>query len=117
MIELLTQTAFIQPPADQLADGPPDIRPAFVHTFRTVAKDAKYLLVCPIDNSIPPPSLRIILNDDVEFSLNRNASRRYGVIECDHLVLKGLEKTVSKSDPFSVLLFLKQLKFSVDTWN
>ncbi|PQM39425.1 DNA-directed RNA polymerase 2 chloroplastic/mitochondrial [Prunus yedoensis var. nudiflora] len=63
LIELLTQTAFIQPPADQLADGPPDIRPAFVHTFRTVAKDAK------------------------------NASRRYGVIECDPLVLKGLEKT------------------------
>lgn len=41
LIELLTQTAYIQPPADQLADGPPDIRPAFLHTFRTVVKDAK----------------------------------------------------------------------------
>ncbi|PRQ53261.1 putative DNA-directed RNA polymerase [Rosa chinensis] len=63
LIELLTQTAFIQPPANQLGDGPLDIRPAFVHTFRTVSKDAK------------------------------NSSRRYGVIECDPLVLKGLERT------------------------
>lgn len=52
LIELLTQTAFIQPPANQLGDGPLDIRPAFVHTFRTVSKDAKYLFAYLIDNSI-----------------------------------------------------------------
>ncbi|KAG5527768.1 hypothetical protein RHGRI_028646 [Rhododendron griersonianum] len=63
LIELLMQTAYIQPPADQLADGPPDIRPAFTHTLRTVVRNAK------------------------------NTSRRYGVIECDPLVLMGLERT------------------------
>ncbi|XP_058187793.1 DNA-directed RNA polymerase 2, chloroplastic/mitochondrial-like isoform X1 [Rhododendron vialii] len=63
LIELLMQTAYIQPPADQLADGPPDIRPAFTHTLKTVVRNAK------------------------------NTSRRYGVIECDPLVLKGLERT------------------------
>ncbi|KAK0585678.1 hypothetical protein LWI29_032249 [Acer saccharum] len=43
LIELLMETAFIQPPADQLDDGPPDIRPAFVHTFRIVSKENKEL--------------------------------------------------------------------------
>ncbi|KAL3844564.1 hypothetical protein ACJIZ3_001967 [Penstemon smallii] len=62
LIELIIQTAYIQPPADQLAEGPPDIRPAFVHTFKTVKKETK-------------------------------ASRRYGVIQCDPLVRKGLERT------------------------
>ncbi|KAL6135464.1 hypothetical protein ACLB2K_067692 [Fragaria x ananassa] len=62
LIELLTQTAFIQPPADQLGDSLVDIRPAFVHTFKTVSNA-------------------------------KNTSRRYGVIECDPLVLKGLERT------------------------
>ncbi|KAG6660092.1 DNA-directed RNA polymerase 2B, chloroplastic/mitochondrial isoform X3 [Carya illinoinensis] len=64
LIELLMQTAYIQPPANQLADGPPDIRPAFVHSFRTVMKEGK------------------------------KTSRRYGIIECNPLVLKGLERTV-----------------------
>lgn len=63
LIELLLQTAYIQSPADQLTDCPPDIRPAFVHTFRTVTKEPK------------------------------SASRRYGIIQCDPLVLKGLERT------------------------
>ncbi|KAJ8775300.1 hypothetical protein K2173_020304 [Erythroxylum novogranatense] len=63
LIELLIETAYIQPPVDQLADSPPDIRPAFVHTFITVSKD------------------------------NQKTSRRYGVIECDPMVLKGLERT------------------------
>ncbi|KAK9271476.1 hypothetical protein L1049_001835 [Liquidambar formosana] len=63
LIELLMRTAYIQPPANQLADGPPDIRPAFIHTFRTVMREAK------------------------------KTSRRYGIIECDPLVLKGLERT------------------------
>ncbi|XP_059670497.1 DNA-directed RNA polymerase 2, chloroplastic/mitochondrial-like [Cornus florida] len=63
LIELLIQTAYIQPPADQLADGPPDIRPAFVHTLKTVMNETK------------------------------KTSRRYGLIECDPLVLKGLDRT------------------------
>ncbi|KDP24319.1 hypothetical protein JCGZ_25615 [Jatropha curcas] len=63
VIELLIRTAYIQPPADQRADGPPDIRPAFVHTFRTVTQG------------------------------ERKGSRRYGVIQCDPLVLKGLERS------------------------
>ncbi|KAJ9709458.1 hypothetical protein PVL29_001099 [Vitis rotundifolia] len=63
LIELLIETAYIQPPADQLGDGPPDIRPAFVHTLKTVIKETQ------------------------------KGTRRYGVIECDPLVRKGLEKT------------------------
>ncbi|KAK4786271.1 hypothetical protein SAY86_002960 [Trapa natans] len=63
VIQLLTETAFIQPPADQLGDAPPDIRPAFIHTLKTITKDAQ------------------------------KGSRRYGVIECDPLVQRGLEKT------------------------
>lgn len=41
LIELLIQTAYIQPRAEQLGDDPPDIRPAFVHAFRTVMQNAK----------------------------------------------------------------------------
>uniref|UniRef100_A0A6N2LEM8 DNA-directed RNA polymerase n=1 Tax=Salix viminalis TaxID=40686 RepID=A0A6N2LEM8_SALVM len=63
LIELLLQTAYIQPPPDQLADSPPDLRPAFVHTFRTVSYE------------------------------KMNTSRKCGVIQCDSLVLKGLEQT------------------------
>ncbi|KAL6521671.1 DNA-directed RNA polymerase 2B, chloroplastic/mitochondrial [Orobanche gracilis] len=63
LIELILQTAFIQPPASQSADGSPDIRPAFVHTSRTVTNEIKI------------------------------SSRRYGVIQCDPLVRKGLERT------------------------
>ncbi|KAK5784403.1 DNA-directed RNA polymerase 2B, chloroplastic/mitochondrial-like isoform X1 [Gossypium arboreum] len=63
LIELLMRTAYIQPPADQLADTPPDIRPAFLHSFKTVVKE------------------------------NKKTGRRYGVIECDPLVRKGLERT------------------------
>ncbi|XP_017975630.1 PREDICTED: DNA-directed RNA polymerase 2, chloroplastic/mitochondrial isoform X3 [Theobroma cacao] len=63
LIELLMQTAYIQPPADQLADCPPDVRPAFVHSLRTVVKE------------------------------NKKTGRRYGVIECNPLVRKGLERT------------------------
>lgn len=63
LIELLIQTAYIQPPANQLAEDPPEIRPAFLHTFRTVTRDTK------------------------------SSSRRYGLIQCDPLILKGLERT------------------------
>nr|CAA69305.1 mitochondrial single-subunit DNA-dependent RNA polymerase [Chenopodium album] len=64
LIQLLAETAYIQPPADQLADGPPDIRPAFIHTQKTVCKESQ-----------------------------KGLRRRYGVIECDPLVRRGLEKT------------------------
>ncbi|OMO52644.1 DNA-directed RNA polymerase, phage-type [Corchorus capsularis] len=63
LIELLLQTAYIQPPADQLDDCPPDIRPAFIHSFRTVVKE------------------------------NKKSGRRYGVIECDPQVRQGLERS------------------------
>ncbi|KAJ9147463.1 hypothetical protein P3X46_029624 [Hevea brasiliensis] len=63
LIELLIQTAYIQPPANQSADDPPEIRPAFVHTFRTLKHG------------------------------NKESGRRYGIIQCDPLVLKGLEIT------------------------
>ncbi|XP_073139231.1 DNA-directed RNA polymerase 1B, mitochondrial-like [Henckelia pumila] len=61
LIQILMETAYIQPPVDQFEDGPPDIRPAFVHTLRSVE--------------------------------TLKGLRRYGVIECDPLVRKGLEKT------------------------
>lgn len=38
LIELLTETAYVQPPLDQLADGPPDVRPAFRHRLKAAAK-------------------------------------------------------------------------------
>lgn len=38
LIELLTETAYVQPSLDQLADAPPDIRPAFRHRFKAAAK-------------------------------------------------------------------------------
>ncbi|KAF5727791.1 DNA-directed RNA polymerase 1B mitochondrial-like [Tripterygium wilfordii] len=66
LIQLLMETAHIQPPVDQIGDDPPDIYPAFVHTLKTVAKEG------PNGSCI---------------------SRRYGVIECNPLVRKGLEKT------------------------
>jgi len=62
LIELLLQAAFIQPPVDQSAEGPPEIRPAFKHTLRTVMIGTKVL-------------------------------KRFGVIECDPLVKRGLERT------------------------
>ncbi|KAF2321391.1 hypothetical protein GH714_040980 [Hevea brasiliensis] len=63
LIQLLIETAYIQPPIDQLGDGLPDIRPAFMHTLKNIMKDAQ------------------------------KTSRRYGFIECDPLVRKGLEKS------------------------
>ncbi|KAG2706866.1 hypothetical protein I3843_05G110000 [Carya illinoinensis] len=63
LIQLLTETAYIQPPIDQLGDGPPEIRPAFLHSLKTLTKETQ------------------------------KCSRRYGVIECDPLVCRGLEKT------------------------
>ncbi|XP_043705824.1 DNA-directed RNA polymerase 3, chloroplastic-like isoform X2 [Telopea speciosissima] len=64
LIELLTETAFVQPPVSQLPDGPPEIRPAFRHRFKTLMKEP-----------------------------GQSVGKRYGVIECDPLVLKGLDRT------------------------
>ncbi|XP_047170921.1 DNA-directed RNA polymerase 1B, mitochondrial isoform X1 [Vigna umbellata] len=63
LIDLLIETAFIQPPAKQFGDGPPDIRPAFKHTLKTLSNESQ------------------------------KETRRYGVIECDPLVQNGLEKS------------------------
>lgn len=102
LIELLTQTAFIQPPADQLGDSLVDIRPAFVHTFKTVS-NAKYFSPI-ILISLYDSFLSQINFSNANFSLNRNTSRRYGVIECDPLVLKGLERTVSNFHTYYFIL-------------
>ncbi|KAK1319048.1 hypothetical protein QJS10_CPB04g01794 [Acorus calamus] len=63
LIELLIQTAYIQPPADQSADSPPDIRPAFKHVLKTITNEQSKM------------------------------SRRFGVIECDPLVHQGLDRS------------------------
>ncbi|OVA18408.1 DNA-directed RNA polymerase [Macleaya cordata] len=65
LIELLIQTAHIQPPVDQLADGPPDIHPAFRHFRKIVTKKTQ----------------------------TGSRPLGYGCIECDPLVRKGLERT------------------------
>lgn len=39
LLELLTETAYVQPPVDQSADTPPDIRPAFRHVFKIATRD------------------------------------------------------------------------------
>lgn len=39
MIELLIETAYVQAPLDQLADSPPDVRPAFRHRFKLMTKN------------------------------------------------------------------------------
>ncbi|KAL8488613.1 hypothetical protein ACS0TY_024319 [Phlomoides rotata] len=65
LIELLIQSAYVQPPVSQSADCPPDVRPAFRHLFKIAPREPGQTLV-----------------------------KRYGVIECDPLVLVGLDKTV-----------------------
>ncbi|KAL0340199.1 UNVERIFIED_CONTAM: DNA-directed RNA polymerase 3B, chloroplastic [Sesamum radiatum] len=65
LIELLTQSAYVQPPVDQSADSPPDVRPAFRHFFKIAPRES-----------------------------GQNVVKKYGVIECDPLVLAGLDKTV-----------------------
>ncbi|XP_011069583.1 DNA-directed RNA polymerase 3, chloroplastic [Sesamum indicum] len=65
LIELLTQSAYVQPPVNQSADSPPDVRPAFRHFFKIAPRES-----------------------------GQNVVKKYGVIECDPLVLTGLDKTV-----------------------
>ncbi|XP_010526301.1 PREDICTED: DNA-directed RNA polymerase 3, chloroplastic [Tarenaya hassleriana] len=64
LLELLMETAYVQPPLTQAADCPPDVRPAFRHKFKTVTKN---------------PGVKLV--------------RRYGVIECDPLLLAGLDRS------------------------
>ncbi|XP_074280847.1 DNA-directed RNA polymerase 3B, chloroplastic [Silene latifolia] len=64
LIELLIETAYVQHPTNQSADSPPDVRPAFRHRFK------------------------ILTNE-----LGQQVVKRYGVIECDPLVLKGIDSS------------------------
>ncbi|TKW22060.1 hypothetical protein SEVIR_4G204400v4 [Setaria viridis] len=68
LIELLLDSAFVQPPADQTPDSSPDIRPAFRHVLRQ-----------PI----------------IE---NGRLKKKHWVIECDHLVHEGFESTARHVD-------------------
>ncbi|TKY73147.1 DNA-directed RNA polymerase 3 [Spatholobus suberectus] len=63
LIELLIDTAYVHSPVNQSADTPPDIRPAFRHGFKTVP-----------------------------WHPGQKFSKKYGVLQCDPLVLVGLEK-------------------------
>ncbi|KAK7388405.1 hypothetical protein VNO78_23221 [Psophocarpus tetragonolobus] len=65
LIELLIGTAFVHSPVNQSVDTPPDIRPVFRHRFKAISKN---------------PEQKILKN--------------YGVIECDPLVLSGMDKSV-----------------------
>ncbi|KAK7291936.1 hypothetical protein RIF29_07499 [Crotalaria pallida] len=66
LIELLIQTAYVHSPVNQSADGPLDIRPAFRHRFKAVSKN---------------PREKILKN--------------YGIIECNPVVLVGLDKSAN----------------------
>ena len=39
LIELLIETTFVHSPANQSADTPPHIRPAFSHAFKAISKN------------------------------------------------------------------------------
>ncbi|KAG5020103.1 hypothetical protein JHK87_015958 [Glycine soja] len=63
LVELLIDTAYVHSPVNQSADTPPDIRPAFRHGFKAVP-----------------------------WHPGQKFSKKYGIIQCDPLVLVGLEK-------------------------
>ncbi|CAN1166839.1 DNA-directed RNA polymerase 3, chloroplastic [Linum perenne] len=65
LIHLLTEVAFIQTPVDQLTDTPPDVRPAFTHRLKILSK-----------------------------SQGQKTAKRYGVIECDPLIISGVDGSV-----------------------
>ncbi|KAG9439655.1 hypothetical protein H6P81_019820 [Aristolochia fimbriata] len=82
LIELLIQTAYIQPPVGSNPDGPPDIRPAFRHTLKNIIRD------------------------------QQKTSRRCGVIECDPLVLQGLDRTAKHMVIPYIPMLVPPLKWS-----
>ncbi|KOM40215.1 hypothetical protein LR48_Vigan04g041300 [Vigna angularis] len=63
LIELLVDTAYVHSPVNQFGDTPPDIRPAFRHCFKAAP-----------------------------WHPGQKFSKKYGVIQCDPLVLVGLEQ-------------------------
>ncbi|XP_027904265.1 DNA-directed RNA polymerase 3B, chloroplastic-like isoform X1 [Vigna unguiculata] len=63
LIELLVDTAYVHSPVKQFGDTPPDIRPAFRHCFKAAP-----------------------------WHPGQKFSKKYGVIQCDPLVLVGLEQ-------------------------
>ncbi|KAI8570282.1 hypothetical protein RHMOL_Rhmol01G0022300 [Rhododendron molle] len=65
LIQLLMETAYVQATVDQSEDSPPDVRPAFFHAYRSSHYPRK------------------------------KVGKRFGVIQCDPLVLAGLEGTAS----------------------
>ncbi|KAG0631342.1 hypothetical protein M758_1G245900 [Ceratodon purpureus] len=65
LLELMLETSFMRPPADQTAQDMTEMRPAFKHTLRNY----------PIKNK-------------------NNLNRIYGVIECDPAVMSALDKSV-----------------------
>ncbi|CAI9098735.1 OLC1v1035430C1 [Oldenlandia corymbosa var. corymbosa] len=64
LIELLIETAYVQPPVSETSDSPPDFRPAFRHTMKISAKD-----------------------------YGQHPVKRYGVIECDPVIYSGLDRS------------------------
>lgn len=48
LIELLTEIAYVQSPASQSADAPPDIRPAFRHIFKIIAMESGHVRKCGV---------------------------------------------------------------------
>ncbi|VFQ99333.1 unnamed protein product [Cuscuta campestris] len=74
LIELITETAYVQPEIHQ-SDSPPDIRPAFRHFFKVSAKDN-----------------------------GKNAVKKYGVIECDPLVVAGPDMVKHMMIPYIPML-------------
>ncbi|GLU10284.1 hypothetical protein SLE2022_271030 [Rubroshorea leprosula] len=64
LVELLIETAYVQDPVNQSKDAPPDIRPAFTHKLKSLGSSPRQKLL-----------------------------KRYGVIECDPLLLTGLDRS------------------------
>ncbi|WVZ09514.1 hypothetical protein V8G54_014044 [Vigna mungo] len=89
LIDLLIQTAFVHSPVNQSADTPPDIRPAFRHRFKVISKN---------------PEQKVLKN--------------YGVIECDPLILAGMDKSVKHMlMPYMPMLVPPKKWKGYGTWN
>lgn len=66
LLELLIETAYIQDPGDHPSDGSVEVRPAFRHAIRTfIGKES---------------------------GIKQGYSKKYGVIECDSYISKGIHK-------------------------